>query len=433
MSSEVSRGEETQATNAFKQMPQAFFVFYVIAAAFSTYFCMYAFRKPFLATSYEGMQLWGLDVKSVLAISQIAGYTLSKFVGIKVCSEIHHPHRAKFLIGLILLAEIALVLFAVLPLEYKVVAIFLNGIPLGMVWGLVVLYLEGRRTSEVLLAGLSCSYVVASGAVKDVGRGLMSLFDVGVWWMPATTGMIFLGPFVIAVWMLNRIPPPNEEDKLQRTQRSPMQKEERRAFLRHFGLGIALQLILYFFVTAFRDFRDIYGIEVFSALGYAERPAIFTQSELLVAFVSMAALAGLNLIKSNRYGLLGNYAIMLAGVLFLAGGTFLFDQQMISGLSWVVAIGMGAYLVYIPNGSVFFDRVLASTNYVGTAVFAIYLIDAVGYSGSIAMQLLKDLLFSDVSHVVFLKEFAYFLAVLCTGILVFNSYYFTKKAQAANG
>jgi hypothetical protein len=85
----------------------------------------------------------------------------------------------------------------------------------------------------------------------------------------------------------------------------------------------------------------------------------------------MGAWGALNLIKSNRYGLLGNYAIMLAGVLFLAGGTFLFERQMISGLSWVVAIGMGAYLVYIPNGSVFFDRVLASTNYVGTAVFAI--------------------------------------------------------------
>jgi hypothetical protein len=59
--------------------------------------------------------------------------------------------------------------------------------------------------------------------------------------------------------------------------------------------------------------------------------------------------------------------------------------------------------------------------------------DAVGYSGSIAMQLLKDLFFSDVSHVVFLKEFAYFLSVLGAVILVFNSYYFTKKAQAANG
>ena len=59
--------------------------------------------------------------------------------------------------------------------------------------------------------------------------------------------------------------------------------------------------------------------------------------------------------------------------------------------------------------------------------------DAVGYSGSIAMQLLKDLLFSDVSHVDFLKQFAYFLSALGMGILVFNSYYFTKKAQAANG
>ena len=43
---------------------------------------------------------------------------------------------------------------------------FFNGLPLGMIGGLVVRYLEGRRASELLLAALSCSFIVASGAVK---------------------------------------------------------------------------------------------------------------------------------------------------------------------------------------------------------------------------------------------------------------------------
>jgi hypothetical protein len=40
---------------------------------------------------------------------------------------------------------------------------------------------EGRRTSELLLAGLSLSFIIASGVVKDFGRALM---DGGVaqWW-----------------------------------------------------------------------------------------------------------------------------------------------------------------------------------------------------------------------------------------------------------
>ncbi|MEW4451247.1 DUF5690 family protein, partial [Bremerella sp. JC817] len=38
--------------------------------------------------------------------------------------------------------DATLMLFAVVPVHWKVLAIFLNGLPLGMVWGLVVRYLE---------------------------------------------------------------------------------------------------------------------------------------------------------------------------------------------------------------------------------------------------------------------------------------------------
>jgi hypothetical protein len=60
----------------------------------------------------------------------------------------------------ILWAELALVAFGLVPNGWKVFPILLNGLPLGMVWGLVVWYLEGRRTSDVLLVGLSCSSIV---------------------------------------------------------------------------------------------------------------------------------------------------------------------------------------------------------------------------------------------------------------------------------
>ena len=36
------------------------------AAAFAAYFCMYAFRKPFTAATFEGLSLWGLGFKTVL-------------------------------------------------------------------------------------------------------------------------------------------------------------------------------------------------------------------------------------------------------------------------------------------------------------------------------------------------------------------------------
>ena len=128
------------------------FTLFVIFVSFSTYFCMYAFRKPFSAVSYQGLKFLGgeVDLKTAFVVSQIIGYVLSKIIGIKVCPEIGRQRRAQGLVLMILLAELSLLFFAILPNNLKVVAIFFNGLPLGMVWGLVVLYLEGRRTSEML-------------------------------------------------------------------------------------------------------------------------------------------------------------------------------------------------------------------------------------------------------------------------------------------
>ena len=151
-------GGRGRATRWLASAPPWVLVFFALGAAFSTYFCMYAFRKPFSAGMYEGLTLLGtsVDLKTAFVISQIVGYTLSKYLGIKLCSEVTRGRRLCMLLGLVAIAQVALLLFAVLPLQLKVLALFANGLPLGMVWGMVVWYLEGRRTSELLLAGLSC-------------------------------------------------------------------------------------------------------------------------------------------------------------------------------------------------------------------------------------------------------------------------------------
>src|SRR5688500_2596837 len=145
------------------------FVIYAVVMAFTTYFAMYSFRKPFAAAQFSGETVGFIDLKSALIISQLCGYALSKFLGVKVNSEMRPAQRAWALVILIVWAELALVLFAVVPPGGKVIALFLNGLPLGTVWGVVFSFLEGRRTSEILGAGLSCAYVVARGAVKAIG------------------------------------------------------------------------------------------------------------------------------------------------------------------------------------------------------------------------------------------------------------------------
>lgn len=412
-----------------RRAPRAAFVAYAVLAAFSTYFCMYAFRKPFAAASFEGQRFLGSDVdlKTAFVISQILGYALSKWIGIKVVSEVTRRRRARMLIGLVLAAEGALLVFAVVPRDLAVVAIFLNGLPLGMVWGLVVGYLEGRRTSELLLAGLSVSFIVASGAVKDVGRWLMSDHGVPERLMPFGVGLLFLLPFAGSVWMLDKLPPPDEDDERERARRAPMDGARRRAFLRDLAPGIGLLLVVYFFLTAYRDFRDNYGVEIFAELGYSAEPALFTQTEIPVALGVLAALAALNLVEDNRRGLVGAFAIMLAGAALMAGGTLALDAGWVSGATWMVLVGLGSYLVYVPYGSVLFDRLVASTGLVATAVFTIYVADAVGYTGSIGVQLYRDLADSDATRLSFFVTLTYAVSLVGGACLALSCAYFLRK------
>ncbi len=405
----------SRLTDWLERAPAGVFTLFVIFASFSTYFCMYAFRKPFSAVGYEGLQFLGttVDFKTALVVSQIVGYALSKVIGIKVCPEASRGTRAMGLVGLILVAQLSLLLFAVLPGNWKVLAIFCNGLPLGMVWGLVVWYLEGRRTSEMLLAGLSCSFIVASGVVKDVGRWLMASVHVDQFWMPFVTGLCFLPPFLLAVWLLNQLPEPSAEDVAERVERTTMDRRQRWQFIRQFLPAMLLLVINYFFLTAYRDYRDNFGIEIFEALGYGKQDSlIFTRSEIWVAVGVLGTLATLNLVKDNRRGLIGAFVIMVAGVMMLGGATLLHDAEAISGMTWMILAGLGSYLTYVPYGSVLFDRLIASTRATGTAVFAIYVADAVGYGGAITVLLTKDLVATDISRLDFFRNLTYFMSLL---------------------
>lgn len=426
-------------TRALGAAPGGVFVAYAIAASFLTYFCMYAFRKPFSAAQYLGADgepavfnlLWmTVDAKTAFVSSQLIGYAISKYVGIKVCSEMTRSRRAIALVGFVLIAEAALLGFAVLPASLKIVAIFINGLPLGMVWGLVVWYLEGRRTSELLLAGLSASFILASGVVKDVGRWLMSGHGVSEWWMPFVTGLVFLPVFLLAVGMLNLLPGPTEADERERSHREPMGAAERWAFVRRFAPGLVMLFVAYFFLTAFRDFRDNFGVEVFSDLGYGEEESgLFTRSELWVAFGVLVPLGLLFMIRNNRGGLLAALGIMLVGCMTIGLGTLGYQAGYVSGLWWMILIGLGAYLAYVPYGSVLFDRLIACTHVTGTAVFAIYIADALGYTGSISIYFFKDVMVGEMSRLNFLIGLSYFMSLLGLVLLTGTSLYFLRTSR----
>lgn len=399
---------------------------WAIAAAFTTYFCMYSFRKPFAAAPFDG-EVFGMQLKIALVLSQVIGYALSKFIGIRLVSETPPQRRAWTLIALVGFAELALIAFGLLPPAGKVVAIFFNGLPLGAVWGLVFGFLEGRRTTELLGAGLSASYIVASGIVKSVGLLLMNA-GVPEGWMPATTGALFLPLFLLAVLALSKLPPPSRADIEARTQREVMDGSERRAFFLRFAPGLISLTALYVFLTAYRDFRDNFSADVFAQLGVLDT-GVFAKTESLVAANVLLTLAAIYLINSNRRALLAIHWLMAVGAALIAGATAAFQLGLIDGVWWMILNGVGLYLGYVPYGCVLFDRLIAATGVVATSVFMIYVTDAFGYVGSIGVLLFKHF-GPQLSWLEFMVRFSWVTAAVSGIGFVISGIYFARITRS---
>lgn len=400
-------------------------------AAFGTYTAMYSFRKGFAAGTYSGQQYFHVDYKVWLVIAQVVGYTLSKFYGIKFIAELKPGQRAKSIFGLIGVAWLALLLFAIIPAPYNIICLFINGFPLGMIWGLVFSYLEGRKSTEFMAAMLSISLIFASGFVKTIARTLRDSLHISEYSMPFITGAIFVIPLVFFVFCLELMPPPTEEDVRLRTKRLPMDAGERKKFLQRFMPGIILTLVIYVLLTIMRDIRDNFEVEIWASLGNKDN-TIYTKIDTIISVIVLVAMSLLILIRKNLRAFSIIHLMIIAGCVLIAVGTVLFNLNIIGPMEWMTMAGLGLYLGYVPYNAIFFERMIASFHYKSNVGFLIYVADSMGYLGSVTILLVKELGRPSISWAAFFKQ-----GVLVVGIVggicaVFSLIYFLQSARKTN-
>lgn len=399
-------------------------------AGFSAYFAMYAFRKPFTAATFDAVPGWGfaLDYKIALVLAQVAGYALSKFIGVKVVSEIEPRHRPAAIVGLIGISWLALIAFALLPAPWNVAAMFVNGLPLGMIWGLVYGFMEGRRVSEALAAMLCASFILSSGMVKSVGVWLMQAVGVDRFWMPAATGALFLPLLFAAVWVLAALPPPGPRDEAERVRRQPMTGPERSAFLAAYAPGLVAIILGYILLTAFRDYRDNFAAEIWKALGFGGEAAIFSASELPVAVIALIGMAAVIAVRDNRRALMTIHAMVGGGFALIGLSTLAFQAHLLAPLPWMILAGCGLYIAYNPINAVLFDRLVAVSGQAANAGFLIYVADSSGYMGSVAVLLWRNFGQGQMDWLQFFILGAYATAVVGGVSTLVAAIYFRRRA-----
>lgn len=400
---------------------------YSAIVVFLAYTMIFGFRKSFTIATFDGLTIAGYSYKTVLVICQMLGYLAAKFYGIKYIAELKRVGRGKIILTLTGIAWASWLFFAIVPLPFNIISLFVNGFPLGILWGVVFSYVEGRKSTDFIGATLAVSFIFASGFVKSVGAWLMVNFSISEFWVPFFTGLAFSLPLVIFVYLMEKIPPPTAEDQRFRATRVAMTKTDRQQFVKEFMGGLIACVIIYCFATIFRDIRDNFSAEMWKEMGFFNRPEIFSKTETPITLIVLVLIGSMVFIKNNFLALKTSHFFILAGFMLAGISTALFSAQILSPIWWMILVGLGLYMVYIPFNAVFFDRLISTFKYASNVGFLIYVADSFGYVGSIGVLFTKEILKIQLNWVSFFSNSVLILSIIGSVLTLFSLYYFTKK------
>ncbi|EAX99623.1 hypothetical protein TVAG_215230 [Trichomonas vaginalis G3] len=394
---------------------------------FVIYFSMYAYRKGFTAADYRNIKLLGLSYKMMLVILQLAGYILSKFCGIVIISSLDKTKRAFMLVALIGFAEISLILFGITKVPYNAFWMFFNGLPLGLIWGLVFSYLEGRRTSELLGSGMCISFIISSAIIKTIAKEFISM-GYSDFWVPAIVGAIFYPILCLFTFFIELVPPPDEEDIKSRTERVAMTHEDRVNFIKSFWPGLTAMIIFYMLICGLRDFRDNFMRELFTAMGETES-FVFTKSELIVAVIIIIPVILLMFVKNHLMGFFLYHVVIAIGFGLLLFATVLYEDKLISGVTWMIVVGAAIYIGFVPYSSIIFDRQIAAFKVKANSGFLVYIADSLGYATAIIFMLLKEF-GTKANWLGFFKICSYFVSIAGIALQMVSLVYYYYKSKS---
>lgn len=417
----------------FSKYRETYVAIFASIVTFLTYASVYAFRKPFTVGSYSGAShLFGMEYKDALVIVQVIGYMFSKFYGIKFIAELKHFGRGKLILLLVGISWVALLFFAIVPPPFNIIFLFINGFPLGIIWGIVFTFVEGRKATDFIGATLAVSFIFSSGFAKSVAEYLKITYHVSDWWLGFTTGLVFIIPLLFFVFLLEKIPSPSEADIKSRIVRLPMSKPERKKFFREFEYGLILLIILYVFLTVFRDIRDNFAADIWRELGFGNEPSVFTATEIPITIIVLIMIGSMILIVNNRKALVITHIIIVGGFLMAGISSWMFINHTLSPFMWMTLVGLGLYIGYIPFNCILFERLIATFKKGGNVGFLMYIADSFGYLGSVAVIISKSVFSNKLAWATVYSHGVMYLSLIGVLATLMALGYFNKKYKREN-
>lgn len=392
-----------------QKVSNALFIVWAGGAALVSYALVYALRKPFTAATFDGLEFLGMDYKTATSIVQIAGYVLSKLLGIKLVSELQRRHRLPFLIGSVAMAELSLLAFGLVPVPWNIVALFFNGLSLGCMWGVIFSYLEGRRLSGVLASVMGMSIACSSALAKSAGLYLIRDLGVDPFWMPAVIGGVAFVLLVVLAFALNALPDPSAEDRAACAERVPMDGRQRRQIFLRFVPLLTMLFTANLFVTVIRDIKEDFLVNIvdtsqLSAWAFSGVDAVVT-AIILLLFLAVS------LIRSHLNVLCTLLVLVLVSMFALVYVAWNYDWLALSPLAWLFVQSLGVFTAFLSFQTLFFERFVACYHIRGNVGFFIVTIDFIGYVGTVGVLVFKELFAGELDWLAFYNSMVIWLGL----------------------
>lgn len=400
--------------NQKKALSDVLFILWAGGAALLSYSLVYALRKPFTAATFDGLDFFGMDYKTATSIVQIAGYFLSKLIGIKVISEMKKENRLKFIIASVAVAELSLVLFGALPRSYNVFALFFNGLSLGCMWGVIFSFLEGRRVTDLLASLMGLSIAISSGTAKSLGLFVMNGLHVSEFWMPAFIGAFAFPLLSLLGWAMTRLPHPTKADMELRTERVALDRKGRSAVFKSFMPVLLMLFFANLFITVLQDLKEDFLVKIIDVKAAGLSSWAFAKIDATVTLVILILFAAMSMVKSNVKVLCLLLALVTCGCAVLSSVAFNYEAWNLPVTLWLFLQSLCLYTVYLSFQTLFFERFIACFRIKGNVGFFIITLDFIGYMGTVLVLVFKECFNPDVNWLQFYNFACSYVGIICS-------------------
>lgn len=408
-----------------RKLSDLLFILWAGGAALLSYSLVYALRKPYTAAAFDDLEVFGIDYKVAVTIVQIAGYVLSKFMGIKLISELKREERLKFILMSVVMAELSLVFFGLLSAPYNVAAMFLNGLSLGCMWGIIFSYLEGRRVTDILASLLGVSMVISSGTAKSAGLYVMNVWHVSEFWMPALIGAAALPLLGLLGWALDRLPDPTAEDIACKSERHTLDGTQRWDLFKSYMPLLLLLFVANIILVILRDIKEDFLVNIIDVSNYSNW--LFAQVDSVVTLIILLLFGAMVWVKDNLKALSLLLVMIIICMIVMSVVSFGYDSLALSPIVWLFIQSICLYLAFLTFQTIFFDRFIACFKIRGNVGFFVVMNDFLGYTGTIAVLLMKELFSPDIDWSVFYNKMAGYVGIICCFAFISSLIYLHQR------